>query len=540
MLKKVAGGLLLFGILSYVVGVVTKNAFVYILCFAMLVAAILFGLLVLAMDLVWKLLPTNLRKTYKGKRGRFNAIIFFSVALFWITREILDQVWLCNAPGFIGLLGNTITFVFAVFLGWSLIRRSTVKTIIMGGVVFILIIVPVLFFNSITFKSGKIDTTSNIEKLSSLGYLEWVPAGKDIEKRGVVQYNAELAFDGINIYSSISLPEAYLVDMQGNVVHKWTKNIKGGNNWHDVQLCQNGDLLVVAADQMLIRLDWDSNVKWKKKMLVHHDVSVDENEQLYTVMKESALLFWHGIPFPILSDSITVLSAEGEIKNKLCIYDLVKEQIPLRSIIYRTYRWLRRFVMAGNLRNFIMGRVNVLTLGADLLHTNSIEIMDRDIEGFCRKGDWLISIRHLDLIGVLDPKKEELVWAWGPGEMSMQHHATLLKNGNVLVFDNGYGKGFSRAIELNPLTKKVVWEYKSDPPEKFFSPRQSSCQRLPNDNTLVTEGDSGYVFEITKEGRIVWEFYNPATRLDDQKRRTIYRMLRIIDPKIEKLIKNRI
>ena len=28
--------------------------------------------------------------------------------------------------------------------------------------------------------------------------------------------------------------------------------------------------------QMLIRLDWNSNVKWKKEMRAHHDVSVDD------------------------------------------------------------------------------------------------------------------------------------------------------------------------------------------------------------------------------------------------------------------------
>ncbi len=163
--------------------------------------------------------------------------------------------------------------------------------------------------------------------------------------------------------------------------------------------------------------------------------------------------------------------------------------------------------------------------------TNSIQIIDRDIDGFCRRGDWLISIRQLDLIGVVDNRNEELRWSWGPGELSRQHHPGLLKSGNVLVFDNGVERGFSRIIELDPLTRKIVWEHTAKPPEGFFSRTRGSCQRLPNGNTLIVESERGHVFEITGEGGVVWEFYNPEVELELNKRAVIYRMIRITDPK---------
>jgi hypothetical protein len=156
--------------------------------------------------------------------------------------------------------------------------------------------------------------------------------------------------------------------------------------------------------------------------------------------------------------------------------------------------------------------------------------MPVDIEGFCRKGDWLISIRELDFVAVLDPEKEQVRWSWGPGELDSQHHPTLLENGNVLVFDNGRYRGFSRIVELDPLTKKIVWEYKSDPPEEFFSEKGGSCQRLPNGNTLIAESLKGRVFEVTKAGKIVWEFFNPNIKENAKERRVIHRMLRITYP----------
>ena len=40
----------------------------------------------------------------------------------------------------------------------------------------------------------------------------------------------------------------------------------------------------------------------------------------------------------------------------------------------------------------------------------------------------------------------------------------------------------------------------------FFSPNISGAQRLPNGNTLICEGNSGHLFEVTSEGEMVWEY----------------------------------
>ncbi len=37
----------------------------------------------------------------------------------------------------------------------------------------------------------------------------------------------------------------------------------------------------------------------------------------------------------------------------------------------------------------------------------------------------------------------------------------------------------------------------------------SSAQRLPNGNTLITEGADGRIFEVTSEHEIVWEYISP-------------------------------
>ncbi|UCF43528.1 MAG: hypothetical protein JSV99_00965 [Planctomycetota bacterium] len=539
-LNRIIAGLLLLAILVCVF--VTGDVFTYILCLVMLAIAISFGLLVLVMNLIWRLLPGRFEKTYGGKRGRLNVIVFLSLLLFLFVAVVVDVLFLRGASGFISLLGNAGTFAFAVFWGWSLIKRNKVRTIVGGSAVFILFIAILSFASSNPLKTGEITVVGSVKRIKSLPYVAWVPAKGTIEKAGVVRYDPELAFDGLNLYNSQTSPEAYLIDMHGNVVHKWTKNIEGGNDWDYVEICEDGDLLVNAKDQMLIRLDWDSNVKWKRRLRFHHDMSFDEDRKIYAIAREDKLVFWRRVPVPILSDYITVLSAAGEMEHEVYLYDLVKDRVPLHRIVdvYRGIlnpRTLLKILHTKIMTNYTLRNGESCF---DIMHTNSIEIMDRDIEGFCTKGDWLISIRELDFIGVLDPARGEFIWRWGPGELRRQHHPTLLENGNVLIFDNGRGRGFSRIIELDPLNRKIVWEYTSEPREKFYSKLGGCCYRLPNGNTLITESDKGYVFEITEAGEVVWEFYNPNVKPEEKKRGMVYRMMRITDPEINELLNKRI
>jgi outer membrane protein assembly factor BamB len=82
----------------------------------------------------------------------------------------------------------------------------------------------------------------------------------------------------------------------------------------------------------------------------------------------------------------------------------------------------------------------------------------------------------------------------------------MLPNGRLLIFDNGRYRGWSRVVEIDPITMKIEWEYKAD---GFFTLSQGYAQRLGNGNTLITEAEKGHVFEIDKDGKKVWEFYHP-------------------------------
>jgi hypothetical protein len=167
----------------------------------------------------------------------------------------------------------------------------------------------------------------------------------------------------------------------------------------------------------------------------------------------------------------------------------------------------------------------------------------------------LISSRSASFLVIIG-RDGKIVWRMGPdmretpeqlaiGQIIGQHHAHLIPKGlpgegNLMVFDNGGSSGYgaaspiapqgvnilaranSRVIEIDPVTMKRVWMYNG---ANFFSTNISSTQRLPNGNTLITEGAGGRVFEVTPDSRIVWEFMNQNGA--NGRPNTIYRAYRV-------------
>jgi hypothetical protein len=151
----------------------------------------------------------------------------------------------------------------------------------------------------------------------------------------------------------------------------------------------------------------------------------------------------------------------------------------------------------------------------------------------------IISSREASLLAIVG-RDGSIVWRMGPDfsqsrelrairQMIGQHHAHFIPKGlpgagNLLVFDNGGSSGYgfanplapdgrgafaratSRVLEINPVTLELVWSYTNP---RFFSTNISGAQRLPNGNTLITAGAGGRMFEVTREGAIVWEYMFP-------------------------------
>ena len=164
-------------------------------------------------------------------------------------------------------------------------------------------------------------------------------------------------------------------------------------------------------------------------------------------------------------------------------------------------------------KDFAKSKESIWGGNYDYYHANSIQVIpnnkySKNDKRF-QSGNLIISFRHGSMIFILDKNSKEIVYnvIYDQIENNLegQHMPQMLKNGNLLIFDNGIYRKWSRVIELNPITLKIDFEYKF---ENFFSKFQGNAQLLPNNNYLITESEKGRIFEITKNKEIVWEFYH--------------------------------
>jgi hypothetical protein len=175
----------------------------------------------------------------------------------------------------------------------------------------------------------------------------------------------------------------------------------------------------------------------------------------------------------------------------------------------------------------------------DLFHSNSLEWIRHEHlfskDSLYGPDKILVSIRHQDRVVIYDWQEAEFTWSWGQGEISGPHDAHMLENGHILLFDNGLSRNWSRAVELDPLSRQIVWTYEGSPRQSFYSASKGSVQRLPNGNTLLAESDRGRAIEVNPDGETVWEFICPY-HVDKRKRASIVRMVHHPEKLIETLL----
>jgi hypothetical protein len=362
--------------------------------------------------------------------------------------------------------------------------------------------------------------------LAALGYADWDESSthEELQRAGVTLHLEGRAQDGLNLYKSLPSDEVQLIDMSGAVAHTWTAPEHNGKNWHHVEMTEKGELFGLRVGP-LQKLDWNSKLLWEAPIRAHHDIDFDERGRIYALTEE--LVVFGRQQVPILDNRITVLSPDGEVLQTLSFALLFASDITPRKIQEIGDYWGANQHQIRDDAEWMKRSGSPL----DVFHANSIELLERDVPGLGARGNILVSIRTLDKIAVIDLEKSKVVWSWGPGIIDHPHHATLLADDTISLFDNGWFRTWSRVLTLDPRTGEIVWQYPREPSESFYSKRRGSAQHLPNGNVLVTESERGHVLEITRDGNVVWEFFNPQIGGENNARARIYRMERI-DPAV--------
>jgi len=322
----------------------------------------------------------------------------------------------------------------------------------------------------------------------------------------------------------------------------------------------------------LVQVDWEGSIVWRFSRLEHiadpgqeprwyarqhHDFQREGNPVGYYVPGQTPindrgktlLLVHEDVRNPkisehaLLDDRLIEVSWEGEILWSWSAHEHFDElgfDDAAKTVLLRD----------PNLRKLEGGAVG------DWLHINSASFvgLNRHFDAGDRRfhpDNIIWDSREANIIAITDRNTGNIVWRLGPnydcseaerelGWIIGQHHAHIVPRnlpgeGNLLLFDNGgwagYGKpnpmsptgrqnarrDYSRVLEIDPISLQIVWQY--TPAEagfvipldasRFYSPFVSSAQRLPNGNTLITEGSDGRIFEVTRDHQLVWEYISP-------------------------------
>lgn len=385
------------------------------------------------------------------------------------------------------------------------------------------------------------DWEQRLEMLRSVPYVAFSDSIADEANAGVLYYVAEKACDGYNLYCPKFSGQAVLLDMDGRIVHRWTLSSSSEPQKGDTPavMLSNGDLVVIQEYKKLLRLNWDSEVIWKKEMAVHHDVAPASDGSFYAIVREDkehrGLRVWF--------DVLVHMTAAGEEIDRWSTYDRLGE---LKGAL-DTRSFLDTVLDSARGRRLPKPRESSESQEGeghrghtyDYFHMNTVSILPATVLG---ERDWrfhpgnlLVCFRSVNQIAVLERDTYRLLWAWGEGELEWPHHPTMLEDGHILIFDNGVQRQRSRVLKLDPLTGDIVWEYAAKPPEVFYSYTRGSAQGLPNGDVLICESDQGRAFEVTSEGEIVWMWLNP--NIQSGCRQTIYRMSRLLADEVDPLLK---
>lgn len=338
----------------------------------------------------------------------------------------------------------------------------------------------------------------------------------------------------------------------------------------------------------VVQVDWDGEVVWKFDQYEYiEDPGQDPlwmARQHHDYQREGNPVGYYVPDMPPLANKGNTLI----LSHKNCINSEISEKTLVDDVIYEVnwegeiiWEWscndhFEDFGFSEEAKNAIYRNPNmVIGKGkvGDWMHINSMSTLGPN--RWYEAGDdrfhpdnIIIDGRQTNIIAIIEKSSGNIVWQLGPdydssaalkklGWIIGQHHAHLIPKGlpgagNILVFDNGgfagYGnpnpgamtghnnalRDYSRVLEFDPISLEIMWQYSYNEAgyvpkmnsHKFYSPLISAAQRLPNGNTMITEGSGGRIIEVTTDHELVWEYISPYFG-NDNRSNSVYRAYRV-------------
>ena len=282
-----------------------------------------------------------------------------------------------------------------------------------------------------------------------------------------------------------------IIDKNGEALWNFDYSNTEHRSHHDVELLPNGNILAIAWEKMSAEEAIDNGYQLDNAIypesIIEINPTTDEivwewhsKNHLIQNFDDTKLNYGSVEENPQLIDLNYVESTNGNIMHANGIgYDSVNDLIYL-SVNYYSEVWvIDHSTTINEASSHVGGNFN---LGGDLVY------------------------RFGNPTTQNDNTTERL--------FVNNHYPNLFDSGKILIYTNGGDLEQSTVYEFQlpteltqntiPSTEQpeILWSF-TDP--ELYAPKVSGAVRLPNGNTLITEGDFG-IWEVTQQGEIVWKF----------------------------------
>lgn len=365
-------------------------------------------------------------------------------------------------------------------------------------------------------------------------------------------------FVGYTLFAPNNSKSTCLVDINKNIVHRWSHNRSGG---YSVYLLGNGNIIRTAqasnstfngggSQGYVQEVDWDGNVVWEylyssSTHLAHHDIEPMPNGNVLIIAWELK--------------SATEAKAAGRSSSGAVWPDHVIEVEKATSkIVWEWHAWdhlVQDYDASKANYGVVANHPELLDVnlgssgggpgggGGDWLHMNGVSYnatLDQVLISSHMMSEFYI-IDHSTTTaeakghsGGKYGKGGDFLYRWGKPSnydatgtayFSVIHCPFWVPydfpgGGNILIFNNGTSQRASSVIEITtPVTTEggytftsgtgygptsPTWTYSNG--SSFYATDMGSCQRLPNGNTLIIDPNDGYLFEVDQAKQKVWEY----------------------------------
>ena len=389
--------------------------------------------------------------------------------------------------------------------------------------------------------------------------------------------NTSKAFVGYTLLAPKQFTSTYLIDNNGKIVHQWTASKYPPGQ--SAYLLANGDLIRACSVKnpdlstgggeggRIEEFNWDGNMVWSldystPQYMQHHDFVVLPNGNILMLVVEKKTYD------EAIAAGFDPSKLNGEIKTSgYMVPDSIAEIKPTfpsgGTVVWSWYVWdhlVQSYSSSKSNYGVVAAHPELVDpngggqqIPAFWNHMNSITYnaaLDQVMVSVRGNSEiWIIdhsttTAEAASHSGGAHGKGGDLLYRWGnPAQygagtktddvLFQQHCAMWIESGlpgagDILIFNNGLGRGYTTVDEITPpidangnytlTTGKafgptgLTWIYKANPPTSFFAGEISGAQRLPNGDTLICDGIHGIIFEVTASGETVWKYVNPVVK----------------------------